>query len=211
MKYKLIIFDMDGTILNTLTDLLNGVNYALEKSNYKTRTLQELKNFVGNGVDKMLERSAPCGADLSVIKKDFTEFYSVHCGDNTAPYSGIVQTIKQIKDMGYKTAVVSNKDDYAVKLLVDEFFKGLFDISIGARDGLAKKPSADLVNIAFTELKIDNKNSVYIGDSDVDFLTAKNSQTDFIGVEWGFRDRELLESLGAKNIATIPSDILKFI
>ncbi|MBO4962507.1 MAG: HAD family hydrolase [Clostridia bacterium] len=211
MKYKLVVFDMDGTILNTLTDLLNAVNYALEKNNYPLRTIAELKNFVGNGIDKMLERSAPSGADLKKLKVDFTEFYSVHCGDNTAPYDGIVDAIKEIKNCGYKTAVVSNKDDYAVKVLVDDFFNGLFDISIGAREGLNKKPSADLVNIAFKELNTSCEQSVYVGDSDVDFLTSQNSKTDFIGVEWGFRDRELLESLGAKIVVSHPSEIIKYL
>jgi len=211
MKYKLVVFDMDGTILNTLQDLLNAVNYALDKNGYPIRTLQELKNFVGNGINKMLSRSAPFGADVDKLKVDFTEYYSVHCQDNTAPYEGVIEVIKEIKNRGYLTAVVSNKDDYAVKILVDEMFNGLFDISIGARDGLEKKPSADLCNIAFKELNVLPSESVYIGDSDVDFLTAKNSQTDFIGVEWGFRDRELLEGLGAKIVVSHPKEIIKYL
>ncbi len=212
MKYELIVFDMDGTILNTLDDLLSAVNYAMDKSGYSLLTYDTLKGYVGNGIVKMLERAVPKGVtDIRKVYADFTEYYTEHCSDNTAPYAGIVQVISEIKKLGYKTAVVSNKDDYGVKALCEQFFKGLFDIEIGVREGYAKKPSPDLVNIAFDYLGVSAENSVYVGDSDVDFLTAKNSQTDFIGVEWGFRDRKVLEELGAKNIATVPQDILKFI
>lgn len=212
MKYKLVVFDMDGTILNTLDDLLSAVNYAMEKSGYPLLTYNTLKGYVGNGIMKMLERSVPSGVEnLDKVYKDFTEYYTEHCSDRTAPYEHIVEVISQIKKLGYKTAVVSNKDDYGVKALCEQFFKGLFDIEIGVRQGYNKKPSPDLVNIAFDYLGVTASQAVYIGDSDVDYLTAKNSKTDFIGVEWGFRDRQVLESLGAKNIASIPQDILKFI
>lgn len=212
MKYKLVVFDMDGTILNTLSDLLSAVNYAMEKSDYPLLTYNTLKGYVGNGIMKMLSRAVPSGVEnLDKVYADFTEYYSEHCSDTTAPYEGIVEVIGKIKSLGYKTAVVSNKDDYGVKALCEQFFKGLFDIEIGVREGYDKKPSPDLVNIAFDYLGVTPNESVYVGDSDVDFLTAKNSKTDFIGVEWGFRDREVLEGLGAKNIATKPEDILRFL
>ncbi len=212
MKYKLIVFDMDGTILNTLDDLLNAVNYAMDKSGYPLLSYDTLKGYVGNGIMKMLERAVPEGViDMGKVYQDFTDYYTQHCSDNTAPYKGIVEVISEIKRLGYKTAVVSNKDDYGVKALCEQFFKGLFDIEIGVREGYNKKPAPDLVDIAFDYLKVGAESAVYVGDSDVDYLTAKNSKTDFIGVEWGFRDRSVLENLGAKNIATVPQDILKFI
>ena len=209
MKYKLVVFDMDGTILNTLSDLLSAVNYAMEKSDYPTLTYDTLKGFVGNGIMKMLSRAVPKGVEN--LEKVYADYYTEHCSDTTAPYEGIVQVISKIKSLGYKTAVVSNKDDYGVKALCEQFFKGLFDIEIGVREGFEKKPSPDLVNIAFDYLGVTASEAVYVGDSDVDYLTAKNSKTDFIGVEWGFRDREVLEGLGAKNIATKPEDILRFL
>ena len=212
MKYKLVVFDMDGTILNTLSDLLTAVNYAMEKSNYPQLSYNTLKGYVGNGILKMLSRAVPEGVtDLDKVYADFTEYYTEHCSDTTAPYDGIVEVISKIKQMGYKTAVVSNKDDYGVKALCKQFFNGLFDVEIGVREGYDKKPSPDLVNIAFKELGVNCEQAVYVGDSDVDYLTAKNSKTDFIGVEWGFRDRQVLEGLGAKVIATLPEDILRFI
>ena len=212
MKYKLVVFDMDGTILNTLSDLLSAVNYAMEKSGYPQLNYDTLKGYVGNGILKMLTRAVPKGIeDIEKVYADFTEYYTEHCSDTTAPYEGIVEVIAKIKELGYKTAVVSNKDDYGVKALCEQFFKGLFDIEIGVREGYEKKPAPDLVNIAFKYLKVEPCEAVYVGDSDVDFLTAKNSKTDFIGVEWGFRDREVLEGLGAKNIASKPEDILRFL
>ncbi len=201
MKYKLVIFDMDGTILNTLTDIKNCINYALVQAGFPERSLEEVRKFVGNGLHKLVERAVPEGTDNAKIENVFSillEYYKLHCSDNTKPYDGIPELIKELRVMGYKTAVVSNKADFAVKDLVDTFFEGLFDISVGDREGINKKPAPDSVYEVLRMLNIEKENAVYIGDSEVDVATASNAGIDSIIVEWGFRDREFLEKQGAK-------------
>lgn len=211
MKYKLIIFDMDGTILNTLEDLKNCLNYSLEKNGYPERTLEEVRQFVGNGIYKLIERATPDEIQKEETDKifaDFSEYYKEHCIDLTRPYDGIIDLIKELRHRGYMTAVVSNKLDFAVKDLVDKFFDGLFDISVGEREGILKKPAPDSVYLVLNELEVDKSNAIYIGDSEVDVATAMNAGIDSIIVEWGFRDREFLESEGAKVFAQKPADVL---
>lgn len=212
MKYELIIFDLDGTILDTLEDLANSVNYALNKFGYPTRTIAEIRSFVGNGIKKLLERSAPKEIsldELDNIHKIFTEHYTIHCKDNTKPYDGIIDVIKALRQAGVKTAVVSNKADYAVQLLCKQYFDGLFDMKVGAKDNVNKKPAPDSVNTVLDKLGIDRTKSVYIGDSDVDIATAKNADMDCICVDWGFRDAELLKENGATVIVSSPVELLR--
>lgn len=203
MSYKAAIFDMDGTILDTLVDLQNATNYGLSKNNLPERTYDEVRGFVGNGIRKLIERAVPAGSTEETIKKvhsDFTEFYKVHNSDHTAPYKGIPEAITQLRAHGIKTAVVSNKADYGVQALVKDFFPESFNIAVGEREGVAKKPSPDMVCLALNKLGISKEEAVYIGDSDVDFQTAANSGLNFIGVDWGFKGRAFLENLGAKTI-----------
>lgn len=200
MSYKAAIFDMDGTILNTLVDLQNATNYGLSKNNLPERSYDEVRQFVGNGIRKLIERAVPEGTSEAVIQKvhaDFTEFYKVHNSDNTAPYEGIPQAVRKLREYGVKTAVVSNKADYGVQALVKDFFEGAFDAAIGEREGYAKKPAPDMVRLALSEINVPSEEAVYIGDSDVDFQTAANSGLNFIGVDWGFRGRAFLEKIGA--------------
>lgn len=214
MKYSTAIFDMDGTILDTLTDLQNGVNHALALNNMPIHTYDEIRLFVGNGIRKLIERSVPAGTSEELIQKvhkDFTDFYKIHSADHTCPYNGITQVIKTLKESGIKTAVVSNKPDYGVQDLVKEFFDGLFDASIGQLDNIPTKPAPDMVNKALSILNSSPKESVYIGDSDVDFQTALNSKMDFIGCDWGFRGRDFLEKLGTKVIADQPQALISLI
>ena len=148
MKYQLAIFDMDGTILNTIADLADRVNYALSCSNYPTRTLDEDRNYVGNGIRKLIERAVPAGTspeELEQVYADFTAYYPKHCYDKTKPYSGIIETIQNLRKQGIKTAVVSNKADYAVQILDEKYFPGLLDMGEGEREGIARKPHADMV------------------------------------------------------------------
>ena len=204
MKYKYVIFDLDGTILDTLDDLADAANAALASQGYPQRTRDEVRMFVGNGIRKLIERATPDGVTEEEIVRTheaFTAYYSAHCKDKTKPYDGIPELVAALKDKGIRSAVVSNKADYAVKKLCEEYFGDLFEISIGEREGIRKKPAPDTVFEVMRVLGAAPEETVYIGDSDVDVLTAKNSGIDCIGVSYGFRGREFLESHGAQVIA----------
>lgn len=214
MKYKLLIFDMDGTILDTLKDLQNCINHALKLSGYPERTLDEVRSFVGNGLAKLVERAVPKEAtakDCEKVFSDLKAFYKEHCTDYTKPYDGIVETIRDLKLAGYKTAVVSNKADFAVQDLVKEYFDGLFDVSVGEKEGRKKKPAPDSVYYVLDTLHISKEDAIYIGDSEVDIETAKNAEIDSIIVEWGFRDKAFLVEKGANVFAKEPADIVSIL
>ena len=213
-KYKLVIFDMDGTILDTIEDIKDAVNVALEYFGYPVRTVSEVKRAVGNGLRKTLERSLPAPVDEETFGQIYSymiEHYSFHSADKTKPYDGIVEVIRKIKDMGYDTAVISNKKESAVKDLCEKFYKGLFDYSLGEKEGRRPKPYPDAVNYVLEEMKIESKEAIYIGDSEVDIETAKNSNMDSIIVTWGFREEEFLISKGAKTFARYPSELLEIL
>ncbi len=196
---------MDGTILDTLEDLKNSMNYTLEQFNCPKRALDEVRLFVGNGIRNLIIRAAPPATDENTIDKMFAVFnehYAVHCNDNTRPYDGIADLLKQLRINGIKTAVVSNKADYAVQTLVEKFFSGLFDYAVGEKAGVRKKPCPDSVNEVLKTLNIDRKDAVYIGDSEVDIATAENAKMDCISVDWGFRDRDVLIKNGATVIVS---------
>ena len=196
MKYKLVIFDMDGTILDTLVDLANAVNYALRKAGFPERSLQEIRSFLGNGMLYLIRMSAPEGSSVEVInelKESFATYYKAHCSENTKPYAGIVELIDDLRNQGMLTAVVSNKPDFGVQLLVKDHFPTSFDAAVGEREGIAKKPAPDSVNAVLAQLDIAHTDAVYIGDSEVDIATAKNAGMDGIIVTWGFRDEGYLK------------------
>lgn len=214
MKYKLAIFDMDGTILNTLEDLTDSLNYSLKQSIFPERTIDEVRQFVGNGIRKLIERGVPKEASQLQVDRvyaDFSEYYKQHCSDKTTPYNGINELLEKLRKNGIKTAVVSNKADFAVQDLCKQYFNGLFDLAVGEKSGVRKKPYPDSVNAVLKELEVDRKNSVYIGDSEVDIQTAANSDMDCISVDWGFRDRSLLKEKGAELIISDVSDLEKYI
>lgn len=206
------IFDLDGTLLNTINDLADSTNFALEKNGYKKRTVEEVRSFVGEGVRKLMVRALPNDVDDSVIDqciKDFKEHYSKNMRNKTAPYEGIMELLKTLKDNNMKVGVVSNKFDRAVKELCKDYFGDLVDIAVGEREGIAKKPAPDSVFEALRILDAKKEYVLYIGDSDTDMETAKNAGVDSVGVTWGFRDKELLIETGAKYIAEKPLDILE--
>lgn len=211
MKYELAIFDMDGTILNTLDDLTDSLNYALVQSGYPKRTVREVKSFVGNGIRKLIERGAPEGTSensMQNVHKRFTEYYKAHCTDKTRPYNGITELLMNLRKKGIRTAVVSNKADFAVHELCRQYFDGMFDMDMGEMQGIKKKPAPDMVNKVLAGLSVRRNKAVYIGDSDVDIATARNASIDLICVDWGFRDRDFLYKCGADIIVSAPSDIL---
>lgn len=205
MKHSLAIFDLDGTILYTLVDLKNSMNFTLKKFGFPERTLDEVRRFVGNGIKNLIIRAAPKGTDEKTIDgmfEVFNEHYAVHCNDNTKSYDGIDELLKKLKEQKVKTAVVSNKADYAVQTLVKKYFDGLFDYAVGEKQGVRKKPCPDSVNEVLRVLDTPKEAAVYIGDSEVDVATAKNAQMDCIAVDWGFRDREVLINSGATLIVS---------
>ena len=191
-----------------------STNYALRKSGFPERTIEEVRQFVGNGIRKLIERAVPEQTPETMINQvhqDFTEYYAQHCADNTKPYPGIPETIRKIRNAGIQTAVVSNKADYAVQTLCADYFPGLFDAVAGEREGIRRKPAPDAVLAVLNALQIPAEQALYIGDSDVDIATAENSGMPCISVEWGFRDREFLIQHGAQNLISAPEELLNLI
>ena len=207
---KAVIFDLDGTLLNTLEDLKEATNFALCKFGYPERTLNEVRCFVGNGVKKLIERAVPENCTnidecLEIFKKNYSENMCNH----TKPYDGILKILEELHKDGLKIGVVSNKFDSAVKDLCKKYFGDLIDCAIGQNDDVPKKPAPNGVLKAMKELGADKNSTIYAGDSDVDVQTAKNAQLPCIGVTWGFRTIEYLK--GADFIANQPEDIIKII
>lgn len=213
MKRNIVIFDMDGTILNTLEDLADSTNFALAQFSYPQKTIEQVRNYVGNGVAKLIERAIPEGKDNPNFEKCLTVFkenYSKNMYNKTAPYNGILRLLSDLRANGCKIAVVSNKFDTAVKELCKKYFPDMIDIAIGENEaaGIRKKPAPDTVYLAMKELNVKEDTCVYIGDSDVDILTAKNSNMPCISVTWGFRNKEFLINNGAEILVDTPSEII---
>lgn len=209
---KTVIFDLDGTLLNTLEDLKEATNYALLNFGFPTRTLEEVRCFVGNGVRKLIERAVPQNTDRKTTEKClevFKQNYSEIMYNHTKPYDSILEILKKLHENGLKIGVVSNKFDSAVKELCKRYFGNLIDIAIGQADDVPKKPAPNGVFKAMEILNAKKKSTVYVGDSEVDVQTAKNSNLPCIGVLWGFRDKKDLE--GADYIIDKPYDIIKII
>lgn len=211
MKYDVVIFDMDGTILNTLEDLAAGLNHALERNGLPRRTREEVRRFVGNGIRKLVERGVPAGTAVSVVDKvqaSFTEYYRVHCADTTRPYDGIPELIRTLRQKGCRIAVVSNKPDYGVQELCKKYFNGLFDFAVGEREGIRKKPAPDSVNEVLKKVACPPEKAVYVGDSEVDVETARSAGVACVCVDWGYRDRAFLAACGAKRVVSDAKELL---
>lgn len=212
--YKLIVFDLDGTLLDTLDDLAASVNAGLRACDLPTRTREEVRAFVGNGVAQLMRLAVGEAKDktdeaLSV----FRTHYAVHCKDQTRAYDGIFELLTALKKTGIKTAVLSNKVDSAVKSLVEEYFPATFFASQGENEaaGIRKKPAPDALFTIMEEAGVSKAETVYIGDSEVDILTAKNAGVDCVSVTWGFKDEAFLVQNGATRIARTPMEILQFV
>lgn len=212
-KIDTIIFDLDGTLLDTLEDLTNSVNYALERCQMPVRTISEVKGFVGNGIRVLMVNAVPDGEKNPRFEEAFSifkEHYAVHCNDKTRAYDGVCALLETLKEKGYALAIVSNKVDSAVQELKEKYFSAV-GVAIGDREGIRRKPEADSVLLALKELGSARERAVYVGDSDVDLMTAANSGLPCISVLWGFRDREFLLAHGAKVFAENPSDIINIV
>ncbi|MCD8156772.1 MAG: HAD-IA family hydrolase [Clostridiales bacterium] len=214
MRYKLIIFDMDGTILDTLEDLTDSMNYALKKSGFPERSISEVRGFVGNGIRKLIERAVPANtpADMAErVLEDFTEHYRQNCSNKTRPYDGIPEILSALRDRGVLTAVVSNKADFAVQQLCIQYFDGLFDMALGERADIRKKPAPDAVYAVLEHTGTEKKDALYIGDSEVDIQTAENAGLDCICVGWGFRGEDFLRRNGAAVVLKTADEILRYV
>ena len=206
-----VIFDLDGTLMNTLDDLCDSTNYALTQCGFPTRSYNEVRSFVGNGIRLLIERAVPANTEKNDVDKCFDIFkayYLTHSQIKTAPYDGVLQLLADLKAQGYKTAIVSNKIQAGVDELVSKTFSGLVDVAVGERVGFKTKPDPDLVNIAIDALGIKREDAVYVGDSDVDVMTAKNAKLDMVAVTWGFRDKDFLTQHGATTFIDTPRQLL---
>lgn len=212
-EYSTYIFDLDGTLLDTLGDLAASVNYALRSVGLPEHSIDDVRRFVGNGVRLLMVRAIEGGDSNPRFEEAYATFrshYMEHGLDTTQPYPGIMELLKELKTRGKKIAVVSNKFYDATQELVKHFFGEYVSVAIGERENIRKKPAPDTVLEAMRMLGVDKEGAVYIGDSDVDFNTAKNVGIPCVSVLWGFRDREFLESIGATTFITQPSQMLEY-
>lgn len=216
-KYNTILFDLDGTLLNTLEDLAGAVNHVLKTNNEPERTIDEVRRFVGNGIRKLMIRAVPDGEDNPTFEQQFKEFssyYLAHDMEKTDVYSGIPELLQELNARGISTAIVSNKYQPAVTDLADHYFKGMVSTAVGQSDKIRKKPAPDMVYEALDRMGIDKEKKdgiLYVGDSDVDSQTAANAGLDCILCSWGFRDIELLKQQKAEAIISSPEELLKYV
>lgn len=212
--YSTVIFDLDGTLLDTLDDLWDAVNAALAKYRLPLRTREEVRGFVGNGIAKLIERAVGDKdyPDMQGVLNAFKAYYGAHCKDKTSPYEGIMPLLKTLKERGVQTAVVSNKADFAVKLLAEEYFAGLLLEAVGENEegGIRKKPAPDSLLAVMQALRAESESVVYVGDSEVDIQTAQNAGVACISVTWGFKDRKFLEENGGELFVDSPLEIIPF-
>lgn len=214
MRYPAVIFDMDGTVLNTLEDLLTSLNLTLDQFGLPRRSLDEMRHFVGKGMRYQIECGA--GPDLPPGMIDrmlpvYVKNYAVHGAERTRPYEGIPEMIGRLREAGCRTAVVSNKNDAAVRRLADLYFPGLFDVSVGEREGIRRKPAPDSVNEVLERLGVSRQEAVYVGDSEIDIQTAENAGLDLIAVGWGFRTEEELKRSGAGRVFASAEEVEAFL
>ncbi len=212
-KIKAVIFDLDGTLLNSLLDLRDSVNAAMIHFGFPTHPTEAVRRFVGNGVALLIERAIPNGKSnpqFDACLDYFKRHYAEHMYDKTCPYKGIYTALSELKERGYRLAIVSNKFDAAVKELCAMYFPEHIEVAIGECEalGIKKKPAPDTVNAALTQLCLTREQAVYVGDSEVDVHTAQNSGMQCVTVLWGFREKEYLQSEGAHIFASTTDEML---
>lgn len=210
-NYDTVIFDLDGTLLNTLEDLADAVNFVMRANQYPERTIEEVRHFVGNGIRRLMEQAVPehvIGEEFERVFEEFKKYYTEHCQNKTCAYEGIMPLLGCLYEKGYAMAIVSNKNHAAVCELNDIYFKEFIKVAIGQKDGIRKKPAPDTVIQALKELGKDKEKTIYVGDSEVDFATAKNSGMDCALVTWGFRKVEELAEFSPTAFIDKPEELL---
>ena len=213
---KLIILDLDGTLLDTIYDLAHSCNYALQLHGYPTHEVEAYRYFVGSGMNRLIERALPESArkedTILNVKKDFLAYYSAHSMAYTQPYPGILELLEILQKKGIALAVASNKIDEATRFLIQRFFSHISFVAVfGQRENIAIKPDPAIVNDILAKAGVQKEETLYVGDSGVDVDTAMNAEVPFVGVLWGFRPKAELESKGAKNFISKPIELLEFI
>ena len=211
MKKKLIIFDLDGTIIDTIADLNAAVNYAVSRFDYPSRTMEQTKNDIGNGVAKLIARSIPDGEynpNYAKCLKIFREYYVEHYFDKSKPYPDVYPLLKELKDRGYRLAVVSNKFDEGAKSLVTYFYPNTFDIIQGTGENFSRKPDPQMINFVLKSLAINKKDTLFVGDTNVDYESARNADIDIVLVSYGYRSREFLSQFKNVPIIDTPLELL---
>lgn len=213
-KYDTVIFDLDGTLLNTLADLTDGVNYVLSNEGYPSRSMAEIRSFVGNGIRKLMERALPEHVESDTFEDVFAAFktyYTAHCRLKTKPYDGIMEMLQTLNGRGFRLAIVSNKNDAAVKELSSFFFGDLIEASVGQTENMPTKPAPDMAEHALSLLHSEKRRSVYVGDSGVDKATADHAGMDCVLVAWGFWDKGRLSPLSPCLLANDPLQLTSFL
>ena len=209
--YTTVIFDLDGTLLNTLDDLMDSTNMALEAYGFPKRSHEEIRCFVGNGIRKLIERAVPDNTDIADTDKVFNEFkrlYQIHCNDKTGPYPGIIELLRELKKHNIKMGIATNKVKSAADKLNEIYFEGLIDEVAGVEDGIIPKPDRCMIDNLRKRLNATTDETLYVGDSQVDVATARNTGLDMVAVLWGFRTRKELEESGAMVFIDDPMEIL---
>lgn len=212
--YRAVIFDLDGTLLDTLEDLTASVNHALRRYAGTERSTEEIRSFVGNGVRMLMSRSLPGGAESPCFEEAFAAFrehYAAHCRDRTRPYPGIPELVGELRGRGLLLAVVSNKTDPEVKRLNREYFGGIFPLAVGEREGVRRKPAPDSLFRVLEELGAGREEALYVGDTEVDVQTARNAGVDCVAVTWGFRSPEQLREAGASVLVRSPAELAELL
>ena len=215
-RYETVIFDLDGTLLNTLEDLTNAVNHAMRESGYPERTMEEVRQFVGNGVGKLIRRALPALADgdeeaYQETLQAFKSYYARHNNDATAPYAGIEPLLEHLSAAGVRMAIVSNKNDPNVKALARDYFSRWIGLAVGDQEGVRRKPAPDAVLKVMREWGCDPASVLYVGDSGVDVETARNAGVDCAAVCWGFRPEGELRAAGATALFHTPEQLCAYI
>ena len=211
---KAIVFDLDGTLLDTLTDLAASTNYALRSCGMPEHSIDDVRRFVGNGVRMLMTRAVPDGESNPHFDEAFSVFrqhYMQHCLDTTCPYPGIMDALARLKEKGMMLAIVSNKMQAATEELRLHFFSQYIDVAIGESAAIRKKPAPDTVNEALRLLGISHDEAIYVGDSDVDIDTARAAMMPCASVLWGFRDRQFLLNHGATRLLSSPEELLSLV
>ncbi|MBR0351589.1 MAG: HAD-IA family hydrolase [Oscillospiraceae bacterium] len=210
MRYKAVLFDLDGTVMNTIEDLHDSVNASLSRFGMPEISLGDTMRFIGNGARRLIEQAVPAGTDgelLEQVLKYYVNYYQDHCMIKTAPYDGITELMRRLKDAGLRQVIISNKPNGATGEIADRYFKGLAEFAIGEKEGLRRKPWPDMVDAAVGRLGLTKEECVLVGDSEVDCITARNAGVDCISVLWGFRDKETLIGAGAAAFAGTPEEL----